>query len=245
MDAGRAREGRWRTGRGRRREVRHERVAARSGHLRAEHGSVAPRRRRASRCHRRPWPTCPGAEWDLVTPAGRRCRVADGRLGAQPGRRRSWRWTPPTRWRRSDAALADLADADVIGSAYCIRRYEVDARFGGRDGLAAARAALADRGVRLLVDFVPNHVAPDHPWLDRPSRVLRPGRAPTTSPPTRRASSRVGDAVIARGRDPYFPPWPDVAQLNAFAPGLRQAAADTLIDIADVRPTACVATWRC
>ena len=37
--------------------------------------------------------------------------------------------------------------------------------------------------------------------------------------------------MIARGRDPYFPPWPDVAQLNAFAPGLRDAAAETLIDI--------------
>ena len=41
----------------------------------------------------------------------------------------------------------------------------------------------------------------------------------------------VGDAVIARGRDPYFPPWPDVAQLDAFAPGLRRAAIDTLIEI--------------
>ncbi len=50
---------------------------------------------------------------------------------------------------------------------------------------------------------------------------------------TQRPSSASGDTVIARGRDPYFPPWPDVAQLNAFAPGLRQAAADTLLDIAD------------
>ena len=41
----------------------------------------------------------------------------------------------------------------------------------------------------------------------------------------------VGDNVIARGRDPYFPPWPDVAQLNAFAPALRRAAIETLVDI--------------
>ena len=31
--------------------------------------------------------------------------------------------------------LPDLTDADVIGSAYCIRAYVVDDRFGGRDGL--------------------------------------------------------------------------------------------------------------
>ncbi len=54
---------------------------------------------------------------------------------------------------------------------------------------------------------------------------------PTTSPAIQRAIWRPADAVIARGRDPYFPPWPDVAQLNGFAPGLRQAAVDTLLDI--------------
>ena len=130
------------------------------------------------------------------------------------------------------AALPDLDDADVIGSAYCIRRYEVDARFGGRAGLAAARAALAERGVRLLVDFVPNHVAPDHPWLtDHPEYFVQGTADDLADDPA--GFLAVGDTVIARGRDPYFPPWPDVAQLNAFAPGLRQAAADTLIDIGE------------
>ncbi len=129
------------------------------------------------------------------------------------------------------AALPDLVDADVIGSAYSIRRYEVAGRFGGERGLAAARAALADRGVRLLVDFVPNHVGPDHRWLAKHPEYFIQGTADDlAADPT--AFLKVGKAVIARGRDPYFPPWPDVAQLNAFAPGLRKAAAKTLIDIA-------------
>ncbi|NJM09031.1 hypothetical protein HC891_26775, partial [Candidatus Gracilibacteria bacterium] len=38
-------------------------------------------------------------------------------------------------------ALPDFTPEDNIGSAYCVRRYEVDARLGGRSGLAAARAA--------------------------------------------------------------------------------------------------------
>src|SRR6266511_4265049 len=57
-------------------------------------------------------------------------------------------------------ALPDLRRDDVIGSPYCVRRYVVDAAFGGPDGLALARAALAARGVRLVLDYVPNHVAP-------------------------------------------------------------------------------------
>ena len=60
----------------------------------------------------------------------------------------------------------------MIGSPYCVRDYVVDARFGGRDALAAARAALAELGLKLILDYVPNHVAPDHPWAD-----VAPGRA--------------------------------------------------------------------
>jgi hypothetical protein len=37
---------------------------------------------------------------------------------------------------------------------------------------------------------------------------------------------------MAHCRDPYFPPWPDVIQVNAFSPGLRQALIDTLLSIA-------------
>ncbi len=41
-----------------------------------------------------------------------------------------------------------------------------------------------------------------------------------------------GGGVFAHGRDPNFPPWPDVAQLNAFHPGLRRAAIETVGEIA-------------
>ena len=71
----------------------------------------------------------------------------------------------PALWADFRAALTDVQTADVIGSPYCVRRYVVDAAFGGPVGLAVARAALADRGVRLVLDYVPNHVAPDHPWV--------------------------------------------------------------------------------
>lgn len=112
-------------------------------------------------------------------------------------------------------ALGEVRDGDVIGSPYCVRRYVVDQRFGGPAGLAAARRELAARGMKLILDYVPNHVAPDHPWVtERPEVFVR---AP--------------DGTIERGKDPYFPPWQDVIQLNAFAPELREATAETLLDI--------------
>ena len=54
-----------------------------------------------------------------------------------------------------------------------------------------------------------------------------------TCPPTRPRSCEVGGAVLANGRDPYFPAWPDVVQLNAFAEELRGAATDVLTGIAE------------
>jgi glycosidase len=42
----------------------------------------------------------------------------------------------------------------------------------------------------------------------------------------------VGGKVFACGRDPFFPAWPDVLQLNAFQPGLRQATIETIASIA-------------
>src|ERR1700758_4832419 len=62
-------------------------------------------------------------------------------------------------------ALPDFRPEDNVGSPYCVRGYEIDARLGGREGLARARQELARRGMRLLLDFVPNHVAPDHSWV--------------------------------------------------------------------------------
>ncbi len=38
--------------------------------------------------------------------------------------------------------------------------------------------------------------------------------------------------MLAHGRDPYFPPWPDVVQLDAFSPVMRAATADVLGGIA-------------
>jgi hypothetical protein len=129
-------------------------------------------------------------------------------------------------------ALPDYRDSDVVGSPYCIRDYAVDEHLGGRDGLAVARAALAERGVLLVLDFVPNHVAPDHPWTSsHPERFVLGTPEDLDADPT--SFVYVDGRVIANGRDPFFPAWPDVVQLDAFSPSLRAGAIETLRSIAD------------
>jgi len=130
-----------------------------------------------------------------------------------------------------DEALPGWTPEDVAGSPYCVNAYEPDPRMGGWDGLDHAHAELNRREIGLVLDFVPNHTAFDHRWTaEHPRRYVL-----GTEEDLQRAPAdfrRVGDAIVACGRDPYFPPWRDVAQLNYFNPETRRAMAAELRAIA-------------
>jgi glycosidase len=127
--------------------------------------------------------------------------------------------------------LPDFTTDDNVGSAYCVKDYRVDDRLGGPDGLARARTQLAERGMRLILDFVPNHVAPDHAWAtEHPEYFIQGNSSDMMQRPGE--FLKIGGHVLACGRDPYFPPWQDVLQLNAFHPELRKAASETVVSIA-------------
>jgi hypothetical protein len=128
-------------------------------------------------------------------------------------------------------ALPDFRPGDNVGSAYCVRQYVVDQHLGGAKGLDVARKELAKRGLRLILDFVPNHVAPDHPWVSQhPEFFIHGTSDDLRADPV--SYTEIGGTVFACGRDPYFPAWPDVLQLNAFQPTLRAGVVKTLSDIA-------------
>ncbi len=130
------------------------------------------------------------------------------------------------------SALPDFMEQDVVGSPYCVRDYQVDERLGGAKGLAAARAKLADRGVKLILDFVPNHVAPDHPWVAaHPEFFVQGSQDDLKWHPN--SFVEIGDRIFAYGRDPNCSPWTDVLQVNVFHPFLREEAAATVAHIAE------------
>lgn len=129
-------------------------------------------------------------------------------------------------------ALEYFNTNDVVGSPYSIHYYHVDTQLGGKDGLATFRRQLAKRGLLLLLDYVPNHVSVDHLWTLEKSDVFIKGTTDDfISHPEQFFS--VGDIVYAHGRDPYFPPWTDTAQINAFSSEARQKAINTLLSIAE------------
>ena len=131
--------------------------------------------------------------------------------------------------------LPDFTPGDVCGSPFAIREYVVNRQFGGPMALEAIRKRLADRNIKLMLDFVPNHTALDHPWVrDHPEFYVQGTDADLAREPANyiRLDTRQGSRVFAHGRDPYFPGWPDTLQLNYRHGGFREAMLGVLDTVA-------------
>ena len=139
-------------------------------------------------------------------------------------------------WRKEFATtLPDLRDDDIAGSGFAISGYTVSAALGGDAALARLRDRLRKRGLRLMLDFVPNHTALDHPWVERHPEYYVPGttldlvQTPHNYKWIKRAD---GDLLLAHGRDPYFPGWPDTLQLDYSNRNTQDAMIAELLKIA-------------
>jgi glycosidase len=139
-------------------------------------------------------------------------------------------------WRKEfKETLPDLREEDIAGSGFAITGYTVHQAMGGDAALARLRERLRKRGLRLMLDFVPNHTGLDHPWVeDHPEYYvsgteLDLSKAPQNYTWVRR---KRGDLILAHGRDPYFPGWPDTLQLNYGNPATQEAMIGELVKIA-------------
>ncbi len=139
-------------------------------------------------------------------------------------------------WRMEfQETLAHLHEEDIAGSGFAITGYTVHQDLGGDAALARLRERLRKRGLRLMLDFVPNHTGLDHPWAaDHPDFYV-----PGTEQELARTPDNVtwvkgkrGDLLLAHGRDPYFPGWPDTLQLNYGNPATQSAMIGELVKIA-------------
>jgi len=114
-----------------------------------------------------------------------------------------------------EETLPDLREDDIAGSGFAIAAYAVDPSIGGDAALARLRERLRIRGLRLMLDFVPNHTALDHAWTTtHPEYYVR------------------DNGSIACGKDPFFPPWTDTRQLDYSNPATIEAMTGELLKIA-------------
>ena len=104
---------------------------------------------------------------------------------------------------------------DIGFSPFSVQSYEVAKDLGGKKSLEKLKKQLNKRGIRLLLDFVPNHTAKDHLWTkDHPEYYVKDQKGKIVS-----GSSGSGD------------PWTDTAQLDYSQPLLRKAMLKELKNI--------------
>ncbi len=133
------------------------------------------------------------------------------------------------------ATMPGFVPADITGSCFAITGYDVSPAFGGDGALADLRTRLNTRGLQLMLDFITNHTAPDHPWARAtPDLFINDDEARLASDPRnwRRIQTEAGDRIIALGRDPYFDGWPDTLQLDYANPLTRARMAGELARVA-------------
>jgi len=140
-------------------------------------------------------------------------------------------------WRKEfQDTLPDLREEDIAGSGFAIQSYSVHRDLGGAAALARLRERMKRRGLKLMLDFVPNHMAPDHPWIDEhPDYFVHGSEANLARAPQNycRVQTKNGPLVLAYGRDPYFDGWPDTLQLDYSNPDLQHAMIGELERIAE------------
>ena len=131
--------------------------------------------------------------------------------------------------------LPDLQEADISGSCFAVHDYHVHTDFGGDEALARLRERMHIRGLRLMLDFVPNHVAPDHPWVEQHPDFFIAGTEEQldTQPQNYCRLDVAGESrILAYGRDPYYAGWSDTLQLNYGNPELQNTLLGELRRIA-------------
>ncbi len=103
-----------------------------------------------------------------------------------------------------------MGQLKAVGSPYCVADYySVDAEFGTVDDMKALVAAAHDRKMAVIMDWVANHTAWDHPWI--------------AQHPDWYTKNAAGEIVHPPGTN-----WQDVADLNYAKPELHAAMIDAM-----------------
>jgi 1,4-alpha-glucan branching enzyme len=104
----------------------------------------------------------------------------------------------------------------TLGSPYALKDYRaINPALGTATDLKELIAAAHQRGLKVILDWVPDHTAADHPWI--------------TEHPDYYHRNDKGEASTPRDPDGKLTDWTDVAQLDFGNPAVRREMTATMV----------------
>lgn len=142
-------------------------------------------------------------------------------------------------WRREALEIFgnQFQEDYICGSCFAITAYHIHDNLGDNAAMLRLGDRLHQRGMKLMLDFVPNHTGPDHPWVQtNPDFYIQGTQADIEREAHNylRVKLPAGDQIFAHGRDLYFPGWPDTLQLNYGNSQLQKAMLAELLNVANL-----------
>ena len=133
-------------------------------------------------------------------------------------------------------ALKNFQVSDVIGSPYAVDCYEVNPDLGNMQSMEYVKSVLNDLGIKLILDFVPNHFSAHSSLIQTDPYIFLEADHEFYLKDSLTYYKPVEDLekFFAHGRDPFFPAWEDTVQVNYFNPDARQFMIQTLLDLTDL-----------
>jgi glycosidase len=132
-------------------------------------------------------------------------------------------------------ALPNWTKADVIGSPFSIDDYIPDETLGSWDDFMKLKSNLNEIGLKLFLDFVPNHFSCESIHLkDNPGVFLKADEDIMSRDSYTFFKRESDNQIYAHGRDPLFPAWQDTVQVNFFNQTAREFQVKNLLKIARI-----------
>lgn len=126
--------------------------------------------------------------------------------------------------------MPGYTEKDVIGSPYAVFEYSVNTELGTSDDLAALKKKLNAMGLKLMVDFVPNHSAVDAPEAkSKPDHFIR---KPASQPSD--ASRWYNDSIAYGSAGWWGSSWMDTLQFNYWNADFRKTQIERLSKVASL-----------
>ncbi len=111
--------------------------------------------------------------------------------------------------------IGEVERKGPLGSPYSVTDYRaIHPDFGDAEDFRALVRAVHDRGMKLILDWVPNHTAWDHGWV--------------TQNPDWYARDESGAMTVPRDESGDLTDWTDVVELDYGNPDLRRAMIDAM-----------------